>query len=181
MGKKAAEEEFERFANSVWAEFLNNATAKEIHQSVIDSNWDGNKFLLNWIKDNPNVDKAAVLIAYWMSGLRWNKQYKDREDASLANRRLETFEFDFTEEIERKYQAGFWKNGNIELNPKCDCDGYDWTSDYLDKTTVRDIPAVMFEKLEGEKVDRPDDGWAEGLPMAYYMKIEDFLDEYEIE
>lgn len=40
-------EMIERFENSIWKEFLSSASPKEIHQAVIDSNWDGNGYLLN--------------------------------------------------------------------------------------------------------------------------------------
>ncbi|GHT22418.1 hypothetical protein FACS189430_04170 [Bacteroidia bacterium] len=171
----ATQKEIQDFENSVWEKFLTNATPQEIHQSVIDSNWDGNEFLVNWIKNNPNVDKATALIAYWMSAPRWYKQYKDRAEVPS----YEIKNFDFVEEVEQKYSAGFWKNSNIELNPKCDCDGFDWTSEYLDKTTVREISTIMYQKLEGEKIDRPD-GWEEGLPEKFAQQIHDFLEENDI-
>lgn len=176
--KKITEQEMEVLQNKIWEEFLTNATPEEIHQSVITCNWDNNDFLLNWIKDNPEVDKATMLITYWMNAPRWMKQYT-REQA-----KTEWFadDYEFMEEIEQKYMSGFWKNSNIEMDPACDQDGYDWTSDYMDKTTVIEIPAILFQKLEGKKLECSED-FDEGLPMSpidYAQKVWDLYDEYEI-
>jgi len=176
---KETEEKIENFVNSVWEEFLSAASPKEIHQSVIDSNWDGNNYLLNWIKNNPNCDKATALLAYWMSGPRWQKQFKDREDVIAKDFAYQLESFDFVEEMEQKYLAGFWKNNQIECDPSNDCEGHDWTREYLDIKTVREIPAMMFVKLEGEAVKRPDN-FVEGLPEIYDRKISDFITEHDV-
>lgn len=179
MRKKITEQEFMQFKNQIWTDFLNNATPTEIHQSVISSNFDGNKFLLDWIKDNPKVDKATMLIAYWMSAPRWKKQFKDRVEVSeKASWLLE--DFDFVEEVEQKYIQNFWIESNIELDPKSDQDGYDWTSDYLDKVIVREIPQPMFQKLNGKVVQAKnfDDGLPI-LPIDYCQRVWDLYDEYD--
>lgn len=180
--KTITEKEFEQLENSIWEQFLSKATPIEIHQSVISSNWDGNSFLRNWIKNDPKTDKATILIAYWMSAPRWKKQYLNHDDC-LEKEGYGIAEFDFVEELEQRYVNGFYSSSAIEMDPRNDQDGYDWTKDYLDKVTVRDIPAVMFEKLEGQKIERPDN-FDEGLPMSpidYAQQIYDLLDEYEIE
>jgi hypothetical protein len=46
----------------------------------------------------------------------------------------------------------------------------------LDKAIVREIPAMMFEKLQGKKVERPDN-FIDGLPKMYYQKIIDYINE----
>ena len=176
-------QEIEKFENAIWEEFLSTASPKEIHQSVITSNWDENKYLLNWIKNNPNIDKATALVAYWMSGPNFLKQYETRKD---AEKDFSLEDFDFIEEIEQKYLDGFWKNSRFEYDPTndlygCsdddDC-GYDWTKEYIDGTIVREIPSVMYKKLEGEKLEYPDN-FEEGLPKAYMQKIYDYTDEIE--
>lgn len=180
--KTITEQEHQQLENNIWKQFLTNATPLEIHQSVISSNWDGNSFLLNWIKDNPKTDKATILIAYWMSAPRWKKQFLNREDY-LEKEGYGIAGFDLIEELEQRYINGFYKDSNIEMDPANDQDGYDWTKEYLDKTTVRDIPPVMFQKLEGQKVERPEH-FDEGLPMSpidYAQQLYDLLDEYEIE
>lgn len=179
MKEKITNEEFEQLIDQVWLDFLNNATPIEIHQSVIDCNWDDNKLLLNWIRNNPNIDKATILIAYWLSGPRWIKQYIDREAAVKA--RASVYNYDFVEEVEQKYLQNFWTESNIELDPKCDTEGYDWTSQYLDKVFVREIPGLMFQKLDGQKVERPENS-IEGLPTSpinYWQRTEDLFDKYD--
>lgn len=179
--KKITEAELEQLEQNIWSAFLNQATATEIHQSVITSNWDGNSYLLNRIKDHPETDKATILIAYWMSAPRWMKQFSDREDL-LAKQGYGADDFDLVEELEHKYTSGFFTKSNIAMDPRKDQDGYNWTGDYLDKETVREIPAVMFAKLEGETVARPDH-FDEGLPMSpvnYAQQVYDLYDEYEV-
>jgi len=177
---KETQDKIEQFENEVWEEFLSTSSPKEIHQSVSDANWDGNGYLLNWLKNNPNIDKATALMAYWKSAPHWQKKFKNREDVIAQDKSYYLENFDFIEEMEQKYLAGFWKNSHIEFNPANDYfdSGYDWTSDYLDEKTFREIPAIMFEKLEGEKVESPDN-FIEGLPEIYFQKISDFIDEHD--
>ena len=63
--------------DEVWANYLEAASSVEIHRSLISSNWDCNRYLLKFLLENPKVDRATILIAYWMSGPRWLKQYKN--------------------------------------------------------------------------------------------------------
>ena len=179
MKVKITEEQFEELENAIWLEFLNKASALEIHKSLITSNWDGNDFLLNWIKDNPKVDKATILITYWMSAPRWMKQYTDRDDCA-KKASWEVDDFDFVEELEHKYINGFFTESNIELDPANDHQGEDWTNEYMDKTIVRDIPTIMYQKLEGEKIEEPDD-FDEGLPMEYTQRVYNLFDVYDVE
>jgi hypothetical protein len=171
-------DEFQQEEQNVWLDFLNHATTVEIHQAVIDSNWDGNGLLINWIKDNPNVDRGTILIAYWMSGPGWFKQYLNRDDViEKAEYNLE--QYDIIEELEHKYISGFFKENKIEMDPESDQNGYNWTTDYQDEKRVREIPEIMFQKLPGEKIIRPE-GWEEGLPPEYYSRIEKLIQEYDI-
>ena len=83
-----------------------------------------------------------------MTAPRWRKQFASREEAA----RKEPWglnDFDFVEELEQKYLAGFWTSNAIAAHPARDQDGYDWTGDYADKIAVREIPSLMFQKLEG--------------------------------
>ena len=181
MKKTITDKEFEVLKDKIWYEFLENATPLEIHYSVITCNWDGSSLLLNWIKENPKVDKATILIAYWMSAPRWLKQRKDRENV-LANHSHELKSFDFIEETEAKYIQNFWTESTIALNPAHDHQGYNWTDEYDDRVMLREIPAVMYQKLEGQQVEQPQN-FDEGLPMSplnYAQQVYDLFDEYEI-
>ena len=179
MKKKITTQQFEEIENTIWLEFLNKATAIEIHKSIITSNWDGNGFLLNWIKDNPKVDKATILITYWMLTPRWIKQYHSREDC-LKNASWVIDDFDLVEELEHKYINGFYTGNNIAEDPANDYHGYNWTNEYMEKTVVRDIPEIMYQKLEGVKIENTDD-FDEGLPLHYTQRIYDLFEEYDVE
>jgi hypothetical protein len=176
---KITDEELKKFEDGLWSEFLSKATPVEIHQAVITSNCDNNSYLLNWIKNNPKVDKATVLIAYWMSAPRWRKQYANREEA-LLNAPREIHAYDFVEEVEQKYPAGFWKENRIGIDPACDQDGYNWTDDYRYIAAVREIPEIMYRKLDGKKVVRSDD-FDEGLPVGYAQRLYDLFEQLETE
>ncbi|WP_062061414.1 DUF4274 domain-containing protein [Aquimarina longa] len=184
MKKKISTEEFEKLEHKIWLEFLENATQLDIYKSVITSNFDGNSFLCNWIKDNPKIDKAIILVVYWMSAPRWKKKFLNREDY-LEKEGYGIDGFDFVEEIEKKYIAGFYKGNEIIFNPKSDVEAYDWTSDYLDEIVVREIPEIMFKPTEGkiELKEYPED-FDEGLPISpinYAQKVYDIFDEYDVE
>lgn len=52
----------------------------------------------------------------------------------------------------------------------------------MDAAQVREIPAIMFQKLEGEWVET-DENFDDGLPMSpidYAQKVFDLFDEYEV-
>ncbi|MGD1839941.1 MAG: DUF4274 domain-containing protein [Thermonemataceae bacterium] len=160
---------FDEIEEKIWAEYLVEASTINIHRSVIDANWDGNHYLLQWIKDNPQVDRATILIAYWMSAPQWFKQYATREESSNPA------SIDWLEEVEQKYLAGFYQLTTIAMDPASDQDGYDWTSEYTDLVLKRSIPKVMYQKLPGEVVERPEEGFEEGLPLTYAQKLNDII------
>lgn len=113
-----------------------------------------------------------------MSAPRWFKKYENKEDClSKAAYNLEAFEF--IEELEDKVINGFYSINEIAFDPTNDIDNYDWTSDYLDEPVVKEIPTIMFQKLEGKIVDWPEN-YDEGLPVKYAQKIYDILDQYEV-
>ncbi|HEX6431380.1 MAG TPA: hypothetical protein VF008_27000 [Niastella sp.] len=52
----------------------------------------------------------------------------------------------------------------------------------MDAAQVREIAAIMFQKLEGEWVET-DENFDDGLPMSpidYAQKVFDLFDEYEV-
>jgi len=151
-------DEYEVFTREVWHGFLADATAEDIHRSLLTVNWDDADLehpLWARILADPSVDRATALAAYWMSGPRWHKQHTAEEACQKDGA--------VSEEIEERYVAGFWTQAGIGYDPRCD-DGQDWTEEYSDVTTVREIPAVMFEPVCGAVVPRPEDGWDDGLP-----------------
>ena len=168
-------DDLERMEDEVWADFLKNASQEEIFQSVLDSNWDGNGFLLSQIKDNPTTDKATILLAYWMSNPGWFKQFADREEI-LTKARHSIEGFDFVAAIEKKYLEGFYTQSNIALDPANDPYRENWTEGQGEG--VASIPSLMFEKLEGKKVGSPTD-FEEGLPPEYAQRLQVIIAKYD--
>lgn len=153
--------------DEIWANYLETASSVEIHKSLINSNWDCNRYLLKFLLENPNVDKATILIAYWMSGPGWLKQYKNSDECVSHAREG----YDFMQRLEKKYINGFYKTNNIEMDPSNDQGDFDWTAEYSDIETFVEIPPLMYEKLSGKTIENPKD-YIEGLPKDVYKQIE---------
>lgn len=184
MKKKITTQEIEILENKIWSEFLENATPTEIHKSVITSNFDGNSFLLKWIKNNPKTEKGTILQAYWLSNPSYFKEFKNREEL-MKKSAFSIDGFDFVEEIEKKYCEDFYQGNEIIFNPKSDVEDYDWTEEYDIDDVVREIPEIMLKPTSGqiEIKEYPDD-FDNGLPMEpidYAQKVYDLYEEYEIE
>jgi hypothetical protein len=162
---KITEQEYQVLENKIWQGFLEDATPEELFQSVVTSNWDSNEFLLNWIKNNPKMDKATMLAAYWMSGPRYLKQFKDREDC-LEKESWSIEAFDFIEDIEEKYLNGFYSGQTIAYDPKEE----GWTDEYLGIKTLRSIPEAMFQMLDGKSIFIDYNAYTEGLSNTCYEK-----------
>ncbi|MDR0672932.1 MAG: DUF4274 domain-containing protein [Zoogloeaceae bacterium] len=174
--KQISEQEWIQMKNAVWDEFLTHATQAEIFFSVGSSNWDDNAYLLNWILEHPELDKAIPLRAYWMSVPDFMKlKFASRAEAEAVGWILESF--DFVETLEQKYVAGFWKESRIRFDP----DEEDWTKGAIANASrlKRPIPKLMFQRLEGEEAKVPED-FDEGLPLALAQRLYDLLDEYEV-
>ncbi|MBV7267978.1 DUF4274 domain-containing protein [Winogradskyella luteola] len=173
--------------HSIWNEFLNSASQGELYHSLMASNWDDNEYLLDWLKENPKIDKAIILAAYWMSEPYFAKQFKNADEVE-EKESWYSDDFDFTEDIEKRYCSGFYKLNELECDPKNIelREGYDKSADRTiidsDLKRVREIPKVMFEKLNGKRIGPIDHTlYTNGLPNSYYRRIEELFERYEIE
>ena len=175
---KITEERFFEIREDKILKFLMSSSAKERHQLVNEWNWRGFGIKeLKWIVSSPDTDKATALQMYWKS-YPWNnaKIYSDRNEVQWYDIEL----FDFIEAIEKNYVSGFYKNQTFGFDPKKDMFGYisiaeeDWTAipNYLSENgkIKRDIPAIMFEKLNGEKIPHTND-WVEGIPPHIHNEL----------
>ena len=117
MKKKISEKEYQQLENKIWESFLNKASPEEMYHSLLTSNFDSNAYLLNRIMDNPEMDKALALAAYWMSEPYYFKQFLNREDC-LQKQSWAIESFDFVEELELKYVQGFYSKNTLACNPK---------------------------------------------------------------
>ncbi len=190
MKKLINEEEYDQLVNEIWQDYLSQATQEEIYYSVIDSNWDDNQYFLNWLLENPKVDKASILAAYWMSEPYFAKQFQNREE---VNKKKSWYldDFDFTENIEKKYIAGFYTESQIACDPKnVELEDNEY-AELNDRTKpnissgklVREIPKIMFQKIDGKAFDPKKfyGKYIEGLPEDYYKKIEELDEKYELD
>lgn len=71
MKEKLSYKEYIKHEHAIWERFLSGASASELLMSVCTS---------NWVRNNPDIDKAIPLAAYWMASPRYMKQFKDRAD-----------------------------------------------------------------------------------------------------
>lgn len=175
---KITQQQFDQIVKDIWSDFLQQASSESLYQSVISSNWDGNQLLRDWILTHSDVDRAVVLVTYWMSGPTFSKQFKDQDDV-LEKQSWYIESFNFIEQLESKFLKGFWKNNHLAYDPSCDHDGYDWVSEYQDLDIVREIPEMMQQALKGKQLIR-DESYEDGLPDPWLSKIWSLFDEYEI-
>lgn len=173
-------EEFEALCDAIVLEYAATTTPRIWHQMAMDWNWDSGLYFFQWLLNNPATDRATALMVYWMGGPRWYKQAANHTEAKALHISLKSF--DFIEELEAKYLAGYFTNSQFAYDPAHDHDGYDWTKEYADTVAVREIPPIMFQKLAGEMVEKPK-GFVEGLPEPLATRIDAltdaFLDEEE--
>ncbi|AZA98276.1 DUF4274 domain-containing protein [Chryseobacterium joostei] len=171
MKQKISNDEFQQLFDEMVIQFAEKQTPKIWHQMAME--WNETSVFLHWLADNPNTDKATALMLYWMSGPRYFKQFKNREEAGSN-----TSKFDLIENIESKYLNGFYNKQNFSFDPNtADFSGTVWVEEYLDKTIVREIPVIMFEKLEGEMVEEPE-GFIEGMPPELYDLHDELCEKY---
>ena len=171
-------EEFEALCDATVLEYAASATPRIWHQMVMDWNWDSGLYFFQWLLNNPATDRATALMLYWMGGPRWFKQVANRTEAHATKDPYISLKFfDFSEELEAKYAAGYFTNSHFAYDPAHDHDGYDWTKEYADKVAVRAIPAIMFEKLSGETVEKPI-GFVEGMPEPLATRIDAMIDAF---
>jgi hypothetical protein len=112
-------------------------------------------------------------------GPRWDAQYVDRNSIGSTEERTT---FDLLREIEERYDRAFYKEGELGFDPRNDIftselegQGYDWTSDYVDRPLARPIPAFMLHAVPGKKIYRSDSElstWVEGLPEHVWHTVD---------
>ena len=176
--KELSDEEIDKLTEDFVIGYFKSVGPREWHLSASDWNYDSGREALRWIINNPETEKATALMIYWMSAPAWQKQFADRDDA-VAKNSWYAGSYDFIEEIENNYTSGFYTRETIGYDPANDDEGYDWTSDYDDITRLREIPAIMYEKIEGEQLARPED-YEDGLPVPVYEKLIELYEQYGI-
>ncbi|MBW1294831.1 DUF4274 domain-containing protein [Aquimarina litoralis] len=152
------DETLDDFFEEVLLKLIPNLSPKIWHQMVMEWNWDSYSSFLNWLIENPKTDKATVLMIYWKSEPRYDK------------------DFEFVEKIEQQYLNDFYQQSNFLFDPKDDL-GEDWTV-ILSDSHNRNIPKAMLKKLDGEKISVPD-GFIEGIPPNIDDLFQELYNEYD--
>lgn len=161
--------EHELHIDRLIAAYLQTARPETVHQMAMEWNWDSNDHFFQFVVDNPHSDKATVLMIYWMAGPRFDKQFETKEESKEHMGSDSTFEL--LEKIESNFQKDFYKNARFHFDPDAeDHTGTVWAMQDLDIATKRDIPGIMFQKLEGEVLDT-NDTFEEGVPPELATQI----------
>jgi hypothetical protein len=143
--------------------YLEGATPQQWHLFAAGSNYDSNTKALHWLIDNPAIDRATALVAYWSLGAPWYVQYASGHDLPDGSAELETFQL--LRLIEQRFADGYYTNHGIWFDP------HHWhgpgPDSYPDVPVARAIPEIMLRPADGsEYVDlESPDGYDEGLPI----------------
>lgn len=172
MQLKISQEEYDILESKIILEFAEKQSQKILYQMVMEWNWDCSDSFLNWLVDNPSTDKSIVLMIYWKSTPRYLKQFKNREDV-LDRESHSINDYDFIEKIERNYLNGFYDTNNFGFDPSEEL----WTEEYLEIETVKEIPAEMFDKVNGISIESPTD-FTEGCPPKLDKLLENLYEKY---
>ena len=173
--KQITEQEWETIKENLWTDFLQNASAEEIHKSVMTSNWDDCKTLLKFITDNPEkIDKATALLAYWKSQPDWFKKFENEQDY-INKEGYNLFLYHFLEKVEHLFSQNNYAKSIIYFDPKS-CEFYE---EIRNEAILNLIPEIMKQSTGNQYVEYPED-FEDGLPFPIAQKLFDLLDEYEI-
>jgi len=150
----------EREAQTLTLRYLQRATPAQWHVYAARSNYDSNRYALEWLADNPQLTRATALLMYWALGAGWYVQFVSDDDVdswALPAHRL-------IRRIERNYVSGFYTDGSIYFDPD---DGPVPPSDYADSIpNRRPVPEAMLQIVPGSDwVDLDDDAYDDGLPI----------------
>lgn len=165
--KSMSESKFLEMTNSIWLEYLEQASASDLHGTACTKNYGdiyagGNgEWIFQWIVDSPTTERATALLMYWMLGPR-----------------AVTRSFPLLDKLEHKLLANGFTVGDIGLDPANDHEEYDWTNEYTDMKKQRTIDSRLLQPVVGSTYSRSD--FEDGLPLHYAQKIEKILDEHEI-
>lgn len=179
MKEKISDEKFEELVDKQVLEYIKDKNPNLWHQMAMEWNWDSSSVFLNWLVDNPKTDKATALMIYWKSAPRYWKKFLDRNDV-ISKKEYGLADFEFVEKVENNILNDFYQECNFEFDPKNDEQNYDWTNDYADEITVRNIPEILFEKIKGQKVEEPEN-FTEGMPPELYEMQDELYEKYDIE
>ncbi len=154
--------ELEQKAWSIVKTYLSNATPEQWHIFSARSNYDDNRKALQWLIDNPKLDKATALLIYWYLGAGWYVQFASKDE--MQSYEVKTFEL--LQTIEQRYQSDFYERSRIWFDPKFSEGGR--PDDYAQLPVKRPVPDIMLQPTVGEDyvdLDNLED-YDDGLPIT---------------
>ena len=172
MQLKISQEEYDNLESKIIVKFASKQSQKVLHQMVMEWNWDCSDSFLNWLIDNPLTDKSTVLLIYWKSAPRYLKQFENREEV-LEKESHSIDDYDFIEKLEKNYINEFYELNNFEFDPNEEL----WTEEYLNIKIVKEIPEIMFNKVNGKLIENPTN-FTEGCPPELDRLLEELYEKY---
>ncbi len=159
----------EQREHAVWQlvlDYLATASPEQWHVYAARSNYDGNARGLQWLLDNPALDRGTALLIYWYLGAAWYVQFGS--EAEMAPYQRDTFHT--LQLIEQRHRDGFWARDAIWFDPAHSEGG--GPGDYPDLPQHRPTPASMLQATAGrDYVDLDPEGYDEGLPLELAERI----------
>lgn len=129
----------------------------ELHQFILNYNYDDGLHPFEWIVEQNIVDKGSVLNLYWLLSPSFFCQKGGEvtnEDYRIFDKQLKLIK-----KIEQKYLGGFYKNSSFYFNPK---------DEFLKSDTDTScIPHEMCLETEGVVFNK------EELEVAFFRKLTD--------
>jgi hypothetical protein len=161
------DDRIEREVQAITLRYLERATPAQWHVYAARSNYDSNRFALQWLAENPQLTRATALLMYWALGAGWHVQFASEADVdswALPAHRL-------IRSIEARFLAGFYAEGSIYFDPE---DGPVPPGDYVGMVqNTRPVPDAMLAIVPGSDwVDLDDEAYDDGLPMDVLEQIE---------
>ncbi|EAE1536374.1 DUF4274 domain-containing protein [Listeria monocytogenes] len=161
-------EEFEEKVSELFIHYLEKCTPEEIHQVVVEWNFDNPKKPIHWIANSPKTDKGTALMLFWLMEPDFAYQFETREEMVEKSSWYQE-DFDIVTILEEKYLAGFYQNQVY---------GYAPPTEFQEEEMKRAIASEMFLPLKGLKVSEAAD-WADGFPPALQERYNELAESVE--
>lgn len=162
------EEEFEEQVSELFIHYLEKCTPEEIHQVVVEWNFDNPKKPIYWIANSPKTDKGTALMLFWLMEPDFAYQFETREEMVEKSSWYEE-DFDIVTVLEKNYLDGFYQNQAY---------GYTPLAEFQDEEMKRPIAGEMFVALNGMEISESAD-WADGFPPELQERYNELAESVE--
>ncbi|MGB4811940.1 MAG: DUF4274 domain-containing protein [Methylophilaceae bacterium] len=168
---QAEQDQYEAKSWQLIKMYLSSATPEKWHLFAARSNYDSNMKPLQWLIDNPALDRATALLIYWNLGAAWYVQYAAEDEALSAQK------YRLLKLIETRYSAAYYQQSVIWFDPQHAVGGR--PDDYPDIPVLQAIPSVMLAAVGTEyvEIDEDPEGFDEGLPYETVEALHALLDD----